>query len=202
MAKRFDEARALYARARSLDAELGSRFSGAAHRLHGATIAILSGDLVAAEGELRVAYDTYDAMGEQAIRCTVTGVLGRVLYGLERFADADVVIAEAERITPAGDLGPEMIWRATRAKLLARSGDHERDLGMAESALALSQGTDMLNEQAHVLLDLAEVVQYHGRPDDSVAFIERAGALYAAKGNLAGTEIAARAHAHIVSGGR
>jgi hypothetical protein len=107
--------------------------------LHGATIAILSSDLIAAEGELRAAYDTYDAMGEQNIRGTVAGVLGRVLYGLERFADADMVTAEAERITPADDVGTETIWRATRAKLLARSGAHERGLGMAESALALSQ---------------------------------------------------------------
>jgi class 3 adenylate cyclase/tetratricopeptide (TPR) repeat protein len=202
MANRFVEARALYARARSLDAELGSRFSGAAHRLHGALIATLSGDLVTAERELRAGYDAYDAMGEQGVRCSVAAALGRVLYGLERFADAAAVIAEAERITPAGDVSAEMLCRATRAKLLARSGACEPGLRMAESALALSQGTDMLNEQAHVLLDLAEVVQLDGRPRDSVTFIERAGALYAAKGNIAGAEIAARAHAKMAAVGR
>ena len=190
MARRFDRARALYGEARALDEEIGSRFAGAAHCLHGATIAKLAGDNAAAERELRAAYEVLREMGEQSVLSTVAGQLGRVLYELQRFADADEMTAYAQHITPADDIASIMGWQAIRAKLLARSGDHQQAMGLAKAALALALTTDDLNEHAQAHLDFAEVLRLDGRTNEAALAVERACGLYEAKGNLAGAAIA------------
>jgi class 3 adenylate cyclase/tetratricopeptide (TPR) repeat protein len=192
MAARFDEARDLYARARRLDEEIGSLYTGAAHRLHGASIALLAGDAVAAECELRAGYDALHVTGEQGLLSTVAGNLAYVLFELGRLADADEVATYTQSITPEGDIASVILWQSVRARLAARAGDFEEGIRLAESALALADTTDGLNEQARGHLDLGEVLRLAGRSSEAAAAVERAEALYEAKGNIAG---AARARA-------
>jgi class 3 adenylate cyclase/tetratricopeptide (TPR) repeat protein len=189
MAMRFEQAQELYARARRLDEELGSRFSGAAHHLHGATIAKLSGDPVGVEAELRAAYDVLREMGEEGLQSTVAGRLGSALYELERFADADEITTYAQHITPFHDIASMVLWQSTRARLLARSGDYEQGIRLAESAVALIETTDALNDHAETFLDLAEVLRLSRRPDEALAAIERARGKFEAKGNIAAAAI-------------
>jgi tetratricopeptide (TPR) repeat protein len=190
MATRFDQARELYAHARRLDEEIGSRFAGAAHCLHGATIARLAGDLATAERELRAGYEALREMGEKGLLSSVAGDLGRALYALQRFAEAQEMAAYARQITSADDVSSEAGWRSTRARLLSRSGDHVRAVEMAEAAVALMEPSDMLNERAQTLLDLGEVLGFAGRPKDAAEAIELACGLFEAKGNIAGAAIA------------
>ena len=190
MAARFDEAHELYARARRLDEEIGSLYAGAAHRLHGATIASLAGDAVAAERELRAGYDVLRATGEQGLLSTVAGELAYALCELGRLADADEVVTYAQGITTDDDIASVMIGQSVRARLAARSGDVGEGIRLAESALALAQSTDELNVQARGNLVLAEVLRLAGRPRDASAAVARAVGLYEAKGNVAGAAIA------------
>jgi class 3 adenylate cyclase/tetratricopeptide (TPR) repeat protein len=199
MAARFEEAHRLYAQACGLHEELGSRLVGASSCLQGARIARLAGDQIAAERELRVGYDAFRAMGEQAIGSTVAGELGRALYELQRFADADEMTAYAQHITAPDDVLSIVLWQSTRAKLLARSGDHQQAIRLAESALALMETTDELNEHAQTLLDLAEVLRLGDRTHEAAAAAERACGLYEAKGNIAGAAITRTLRAKLIS---
>jgi tetratricopeptide (TPR) repeat protein len=154
--------------------------------LHGATIANLAGDPAGAERELRAGYETLWGMGEKGLLSSVASDLATVLHVLQRFAEADEMATYAQQITPEGDVSSEAGWRSARFRLLARSGDHLQAIEMAETAAALLEPTDMLNDRAHVLLGLGKILRLAGRPAEASAAVERAIGLYEAKGNIAG----------------
>ena len=106
-------------------------------------------------------------MGEEGVLSTVSGRLGSVLYDLERFPEADEMTAYAQEITPVDDVASIVLWQSNRARLLARSGDYEQAIRLAESAVALDETTDALNDRAHTLLEVAEVLRLSGRPDEA-----------------------------------
>jgi tetratricopeptide (TPR) repeat protein len=197
MATRFEQARELYAQTRRLDDELGSRL-GAIHHYHGAMIALLAADPATAERELRTGYEALREMGEQSLLSTLAGLLGHVLYDLQRFADADEMTAYAQEITQPDDVASNTLWRSTRAKLLARTGDHQPAILLAESALALVETTDAIGEHAGMLLDLAEVLRLADRHHEAATPIERALHLFEAKGNIAGATRARTLHAKLI----
>ena len=127
MATRFEQARGLYAEARAT--RRGDRQPLRRRRplLHGAMIAILAGDQRHRRARTPSRHTkSLREMGEQSFLSTVAGLLGRVLYDLQRFADADEMTTYAQQITPPTTSPRSSSGSATRAKLLARSGDHQQ----------------------------------------------------------------------------
>ena len=77
-----------------------------------------------------------------------------------------------------------MLWRQVRAKVLARRGEHAEAERLAREAVAIGEGTDMLNMQGDANADLAEVLLLGGKAGEAAAALEQALDRYERKGNL------------------
>ena len=82
------------------------------------------------------------------------------------------------------DIASQVVWRGTRAKLLARRGDASA-VDTARAAVELVGKTDLVNIAADAYADLAETLRLLGREQDALAPRDRALELYQAKGNVA-----------------
>ena len=78
----------------------------------------------------------------------------------------------------------EMLWRQTRATVLAHRGDHTPALRLARRAVELAEQADDLNAHGDALLDLGEVLALAGRRDEAAESLKQARTLYERKGNL------------------
>jgi hypothetical protein len=78
-----------------------------------------------------------------------------------------------------------VIWRGTRAKVLARQGDERQATKFAREAVELLEDTDLLNTRADAFADFAETMLLLGRDEEASAARAKALSLYEAKGNLA-----------------
>jgi tetratricopeptide (TPR) repeat protein len=76
------------------------------------------------------------------------------------------------------------LWRSARAKVLARDGNADKALQLAREAVAIIAETDWLNLRGDALLDLAEVLDLAGKPDEAAPRIAEALHLYEQKGNI------------------
>jgi class 3 adenylate cyclase/tetratricopeptide (TPR) repeat protein len=176
--------------ARSLHAEASGRWHDLVGNEHPAIwdaryrIEKLAGDDVAAEQAVRRACEILAERGERPYRSTLMGELGRVLCALARFDEAEECSQLAEQLGMGDDVGTQMLWRQTRATVLAHRGDCTPALRLALQAVALAEQVDDLNAHGDALLDLGEVLALSGRGDEAAAPREQARALYARKGNL------------------
>ena len=78
-----------------------------------------------------------------------------------------------------------MIWRGTRAKVLARQGNERQATRFGREAVELLEDTDLLNTRADAFADLAETMRLLGRDEEASAARAEALGLYETKGNLA-----------------
>ena len=69
--------------------------------------------------------------------------------------------------------------------MLARRAETEEAEGLARHALELVADTDCLNDHAHTLLDLAEVLRLAGRLEEATSAVAQAVALFERKENAA-----------------
>jgi hypothetical protein len=84
------------------------------------------------------------------------------------------------------DIITQVLWRAVKAKALARDGRCHEGEALAREAIALVEPTDLLSHHGDALVDLAEVLRTCSRPDEARDAVGAAIALYASKGNAAG----------------
>ena len=84
-------------------------------------------------------------------------MLGRTCLLLDRDAEAGELCAESERL--AGDaLKASIAWRALRAQLLSRAGNHVEARQAAEAAVAMAERTDGLVDHGDACVALAVVL--------------------------------------------
>ena len=103
------------------------------------------------------------------------GRLGRSLCMLGRFDEAEEAAERARSLEE--ELGTpvrEYTWRQVLARVLAHGGDPAEAERLAREAVAVSEASDLLNEQCLVLWDLGEVLAVAGHPDDAAAAFEQA----------------------------
>jgi tetratricopeptide (TPR) repeat protein len=185
---RFDEARALLARARSILEELGRPLEAATLAFWSGPLEQLAGDFLAAEREVAAACDALEARGEKGWLSTMAGHLGDVLYDQGRIDDAAAAAARSRNAATEDDRNAQAIWRFVEAKVLARRGRFDEAEVLAREAIAIIDRSDELNNQAIFRMGLVEVLRRSERTDEAIEVLEQALVRYEQKGNLVMTD--------------
>jgi class 3 adenylate cyclase/tetratricopeptide (TPR) repeat protein len=187
----FAEARARWARARSLWDELGMVHRRAIRSLDASAIELLAGDGDAAERELRTGYDMLGEIADVHLRPTLAAYLAAVLAEERRFADAQEVGDFAESHAWEDDIVTQAMWRVARAQVHAAASTAAEAERLAREAVELAAPTDFLDLQATALLALARVLR-EARSRESSEVAAQAQAVYERKGNIVGAGWAAQ----------
>jgi tetratricopeptide (TPR) repeat protein len=179
----FDRARSLMARGSSLLEELGLQVEAALVDVEAWRIEMLADDSIAAERELRRAYDSLSAVGEKFILSTVAGLLGQTQYALGRVDAAEQLGLEAKALATSDDVDTQALWRCVLSKVAARRGDVEKGEALVREALDILAPTDAVLLKFGALLDLAEVQRLARREDDAQEALHEALNLAELKGS-------------------
>jgi len=142
------------------------------------------GDPVRAESELRPGYDALKKIGEKSHFSSISHALSNALYMQGRDDEAEALTRECEEASRSNDIHSHILWRSTRAKVLARRGDVAAAETLAREAVAFASGSDFLVAHADALADLAEVLEVAGRRDEGVRALRSAIDLHERKGNV------------------
>jgi class 3 adenylate cyclase/tetratricopeptide (TPR) repeat protein len=179
----FEDARQHYRQEVSLLTDLEVSRESASTSIDSARVELLAGDLAAAEAQLRRDDAQLAGMGERYFRSTVVGLLGRVLLLGDRREDAEGFVVLAEALSDADDAWSQVLWRSTRARLLAEE-QPDRALELAHQAVELAETTTDLALRGDTLSDLGEVLLSTGSPDAAAAKFAEAVETYQRKGDL------------------
>jgi class 3 adenylate cyclase/tetratricopeptide (TPR) repeat protein len=199
MQGQFDEARALFRLSRASFEEFGLRLWIAALPQWSGPAELLAGEPGRAEEQLRESYESLRAMGDRGLLSPVAAFLAQALYAQGRMEEAEDFTRESAESASRDDLFPHVVWRSAQAKIVGRRGAGEAAVRLAREAVALAEKTDSLNLQGDALVDLAEVLRLGGQRQQATASLERALALYEAKGNLVS---AGKVRARLAAAGR
>jgi class 3 adenylate cyclase/tetratricopeptide (TPR) repeat protein len=178
----FEVARQRYHQEVALLSDLDVSRESASTSIDSARVEVLAGDLATAEAHLRRDDAQLAGMGERYFRSTVVGMLGRVLMLRGQLDDAEAFVVLAETLSDADDAWSQVLWRSTRARLVA-AGFPERGLELATQGVDFAATTTDLALRGDALSDLAEVLVITGSPLDARETLMQALALYQRKGD-------------------
>jgi tetratricopeptide (TPR) repeat protein len=188
----FALARELFAEgAQTLD-EVGLKVWAANTAQEAFMIENIAGTPEAATDVLRRSYEIFEEMGERGFRSTIAGFLAQALYAQGEYAASARYSRTCEEAAAPDDALSQLLWRRSRAKLMAREGNLERAEALAREAVEVAVKTDFLTDQADGLVDLAEILALAGRREEARRELEEAARLYERKGNLPSLERARR----------
>jgi tetratricopeptide (TPR) repeat protein len=179
-----DQARAMCARSEAVFREFGQTGRLVDLGLYAARVEMLLDAPRAAEAYLRESHASLGRMGEKMVLATVAAELSECLYAQERLEDAAALADESAALADEEDAEAQVLWRATKAKLLARDGNREDAQRLASEAVARSTATDQPNLQGAAYLSLAEVMLLAAKPGAAAAAAGQALRAYEEKGNL------------------
>lgn len=188
MLGRVSEAQQLIAQSRAMMEAAGERiwmlcFWFAYHHLW-------QSDPIAAERELRPGYDALKQLGETTHFSSLAHLLANAVYLQGRYEEAEQLTQECEDASRPNDVHSQVLWRSTRAKVLASRGNLQAAEGLAREAVAFVAETDFVFAHADALMDLAEVLELSSRGDEASEAIRRAIDLYDQKRILPMAELA------------
>jgi tetratricopeptide (TPR) repeat protein len=183
MAGAFDEARRLIGISQDIVEELKIGIARAATALMAAEVEMLSGNPCAAERILRPEWELV-ASASRGDLAYLLAALARSLEAQQRWSEAERLTEEAEVTAFEEDVVVQADWRATRATLLARRGDHVPAEALAREAVALSRTTDALSLQGDCARALAEVLRSGGKLRQASRAAEDALTAFTAKENV------------------
>ncbi|KUI17740.1 adenylate cyclase [Mycobacterium lehmannii] len=177
---RPDNARKMLGDARQIVADLGLRHGLMETELFAGIIELMEGDEVAAEPHFRTALKGLDALGVGADAGQAAALLARSVLAQGRIDEADRYATESERLA-GHNLKTAIAWRAVRAEILSAQGRHDQAVAMAEDAVAVASGTDIVLDHAEACLALSRVLTAAGDIRGARAAGDDAATLYAAK---------------------
>ena len=183
---RLGDAGELIARARTITRDLGEwvwSFS-----FDYATLCLWQGDPVAADLEVRPGYEALKKIGEKSHLSALAQVLAKAVYLQGRYDEAEQLTRECEEAARPNNVESQIIWRSTRAKVLAHRGELEAAERLGEEAVTIAGESDFLTAHAEALMDLAEVLQLAGRREGAEARIQDAVRLFELKRNVLGAD--------------
>ncbi len=187
------EARAFYGRTKATLAEVGLNVLLASLQMYAGMAELILADYAAANRELRIGYDALERMGERSYLSTMAAYLARSSYLDGRFEEAARLTHVSEEAASRDDLASQVLWRGTRARLVAQESGNGAE-ALVREAIRLSQETDWVDLQADAFVDLAAVLDGLGRSHEAGEAYDTARGLYKAKGNTtSAAAIASRA---------
>jgi DNA-binding SARP family transcriptional activator/class 3 adenylate cyclase/tetratricopeptide (TPR) repeat protein len=184
MQGRLAEARALIDRARPVVDEPAYMSRQYVVPFHWGWTELLADDPAAAERALRPTLAPLEAIGETSAYCAIVALLAEAVYRQGRHQEAEELTRISEKASHLNDVFAHITWRPVRAKALARRGAFDEAEELAAETLAFASESDFLNAHGDALLDLAEVRELAGRPDEALPALEQALALFEQKGNV------------------
>jgi class 3 adenylate cyclase/tetratricopeptide (TPR) repeat protein len=178
------EAHDAFAEARRLFDELGLPVHVAYLAISTTGVEPLASDPVAAERELRSALAFFDQIGAKHIQATVLPMLAATLVAQDRLQEAISLTERAEALTAPDDLDGQVKLRTARALALAGRGERAEAERLAREAVEMAAASDTVVLHADALSCLGEVLLGAEAPTEAVPPLERALALYEAKGDV------------------
>ena len=186
MLTRFEEARAILAEQRTVQAERGRSIDLAGTLGFDAVgLELLAGDYAAAVRFGLEGCRLYEELGERSYLSGASALLGQAYYGLGDLDEAESWAGRSRELGASDDLLAQMLWRQVQAKVLARRGAGAEAERLAGEAVAVAEQTDMLDFQALAYADLGEVLELGGRVADAAAAFEQALGRLKEKENIA-----------------
>lgn len=182
----FDLARSLYGRSREMLEDRGWNLHSALTSLVSGLVEVAAGELGAAEAELRRDIEALEKMGERNYISTTAAWLGQVLYLQGRTEESDRYTAMSESLAAPDDIASQFLWRCVRGKLLARDGDQDKGVALAQEGVKIICTSDDISLQAGAYQDLAETLALGGRHGDANEALDTAIRLFRTKGNITG----------------
>ncbi len=197
---RFDEARARWRRIQRRLEDVGLSVTASLLHSYRALIELMSEVPANVEPELAQACAVLQTIGERSRLGSIAGLLARLLYRHARYDEAERYIQITADAASEDDLASQVLWRGTRAKLLARAGETPLAEEMAGTAVALAEETDFLMLRGDVLCDRAEALTTLNRPELAAPDLEVAISLYDRKGVRTSAEAARRSLRSLAAG--
>jgi DNA-binding SARP family transcriptional activator len=197
---RFGEARDRWRNSKRRLADVGLSFTVAVVQMYYAFIELLAGTPERAESEVAEACTVFEGIGDQGRLSSAAALLARLLYAQQRYAESEQYCRISEETASADDVVSQVLWRGTRAKVLARAGVTTDAEQLVNSGVAQAEATDFLMLHGDALGDRAEVLAIMSRPETAGRDLEHAIALYQRKGIRASADAARRIHGSLASG--
>jgi predicted ATPase len=183
MAGDFDAAGQLFDRSTAIHAELGVSMHAAVSQEEG-FVQMVAGEPAKAEAVLRYGCEQLEQMGERALLSTTAGMLAQALIELGRFDEALSHSEVAEEMAAPDDLSSNILYRTTRAQVLAHQEEFDVADRLSLEAVELGDGTDCLVDRGDAHMARGRVLRAQGRMNDAAVEFLRARDLYALKGSV------------------
>ena len=119
-------------------------------------------------------------------------LLARAVRAQGRDEEALALTQTAEAARADDDVDAQVLWRATRAPILARAGQLTEAEALARAAHEKARETEMPSLRGFALTKLASVLQQAGRTEEARAALEEAVAIYELKGDIASAALTKR----------
>jgi class 3 adenylate cyclase/tetratricopeptide (TPR) repeat protein len=187
----FSEARRLWSEAETIYGDLGLRVRQVVRSLMHAEIEVLAGNVDGAVAGLRASYEAAKEMQARSVSGTIAAFLADAFCEQENYVEAAHFSGVTEREAASDDLVAQVLWRSSRARVLAVGGDRASADKLAVEAVRLAEPTDFPDLQARALLARASVLAAAGRRAEAVELRQLAARLYEDKGNIVAARKAA-----------
>jgi hypothetical protein len=184
MSGEFDEARRLYRHGRAMLRDLGQGVSAAATGIDLARVELLAGDLAGAELEVRADFEFLTLKGETYALSTMAAELARIVRDSGRDDEALALLVTAEQAAAEDDVDAQVLWRSTRAPILARAGDSAGAEALARAAVEIAARAEAPLLRAETLCELAAVLQMTAHTAEAREALGEAILLYTVKGDV------------------
>ena len=198
----FTEARSLLAEGMNLARELGLTLDIASGlQRDTAYIAMLENDPRGSEEALRPAFETLQRIGDTGHLASVASDLAlTLLRGAGRESEAIAIIEATEAWLIEDDVDAQVRWAAARAQALMRLGDMAEAERFARISVARAWATDYAELRGLSQESLAEILSRLGKREEAAEALQKAIAVYEAKGNVVSAAATRKALAELEAG--
>jgi tetratricopeptide (TPR) repeat protein len=178
----FDAARGRWRDSKRRLGDVGLSVSAAVIQMYYGYIELLADCPEKAEPELAGACIAFDQLGERGHLSSAAGLAARAHYAHGSYDESARYCRMSEEAASSDDAVSQVLWRGTRAKLLARAGELEAARALADEAVRFADATDFLMMRGDALTDRAEVLAALDMLQEAAADLAAATALYESKG--------------------
>jgi class 3 adenylate cyclase/tetratricopeptide (TPR) repeat protein len=150
-----------------------------------ASIWALGGDHETAARYFRISYDEMERRGQRHNVSAYAPMLARELCFLGRYDEAEPFARTGRELADPRDVLAQTLWRQATALVESGRGNHSDAVTFAREAITFAERTDGLTYQGDAYLDLAEVLDAAGQPDEAQSALNLALDRYDRKKNIA-----------------